>query len=71
MLLGSVAIVDEVREASSAPPAKSIIASVCPAPVSSWLKAILVPSGENAGVPPLVMTPSQPGAGMMVPVLVS
>ena len=50
---------------------KSITASECPWPVSSWLKAMCWPSGEKAGVPSRLMTPSQPGAAIDAPVCVS
>ena len=50
------------------PTAKSIFAIVCPLSLSSWTKASCLPSGENAVVPPFLMTPSQPSAGMFAPV---
>lgn len=50
------------------PWAKFIFAMVCPWSLSSWTNTSCLPSGENAGVPPLVIALSQPAAGMLAPV---
>ena len=49
---------------------KSALATVW-ASWSSRMKAICLPSGEKLGVPAAVMAESQPGAAIVVPVLVS